>query len=45
MTEVGYIRVSSTDQHIRRQLEDIHLDKVFSEKISGGNAARPTLRE
>lgn len=45
MAEVGYIRVSSTDQNTRRQLEGVHLDKVFSEKISGGNAARLALRE
>lgn len=45
MAEVGYIRVSTADQHTRRQLEGVHLDKVFSEKISGSSAARPALRE
>lgn len=45
MADVGYIRVSSADQHTRRQLEDVHLDKVFTDKISGASAARPALRE
>jgi|TARA_R110002074_G_scaffold62876_1_gene151053 DNA invertase Pin-like site-specific DNA recombinase len=32
---VGYIRVSSATQSLDRQLDGIHLDKVFEEKVSG----------
>ena len=35
---VGYIRVSSTDQNVARQLEGVTLDKTFVEKMSGGSA-------
>lgn len=45
MADVGYIRVSSADQHTRRQLEGVHLDKVFTDKISGASTVRPALRE
>ena len=31
---IGYIRVSSLDQNIERQLEGIPLDKVFTDKAS-----------
>lgn len=44
MADVGYIRVSSADQHTRRQLEGVHLDKVFTDKISGASTG-PALRE
>lgn len=40
---VGYVRVSSEDQKFDRQLDGINLDKVFSEKISGGRRDRPEL--
>lgn len=40
---VGYIRVSSADQNIERQLENIPLDRVFTDKASGKNANRPEL--
>lgn len=45
MADVGYIRVSSADQHTRRQLEGVHLDKVFTDKVSGASTVRPALRE
>lgn len=32
---VGYIRVSSATQSLDRQLDGVHLDKVFEEKVSG----------
>ena len=35
---VGYIRVSSVDQNIDRQLEGIKLDKKFIDKASGKSA-------
>lgn len=34
--QVGYIRVSSTEQNTERQLDGISLDKTFTEKASGG---------
>lgn len=41
--KVGYIRVSSEDQNIGRQLEGISLDRTFVEKASGKNMERPEL--
>lgn len=40
---VGYIRVSSDDQHTDRQLADIKLDRVFTDKASGATLERPQL--
>lgn len=45
MANVGYIRVSTTDQETGRQLENIVLDKVFEEKISSAVPNRPILAE
>ena len=42
---IGYIRVSSEDQNIDRQLEGIILDKKFIDKVSGKNTKRPALTE
>jgi DNA invertase Pin-like site-specific DNA recombinase len=34
---VGYVRVSSADQNLARQLESIgEVDRVFQDKVSGG---------
>lgn len=41
--QVGYIRVSSTEQNTERQLDGIHLDKTFTEKASGGSRERSQL--
>jgi DNA invertase Pin-like site-specific DNA recombinase len=40
---IGYIRVSSSDQNPARQLEQVQLDKVFTDKASGKNSQRPEL--
>jgi DNA invertase Pin-like site-specific DNA recombinase len=32
---VGYIRVSTLDQHTERQLDGIQVDKTFTDKASG----------
>lgn len=40
---VGYIRVSSVDQRDDRQLEGIPLDRVFTDRVSGKDLARPQL--
>ena len=41
---IGYIRVSTHDQNTARQLDGIHLDKVFEEHASGKNTERPSLQ-
>lgn len=33
--KVGYVRVSSIDQNIGRQLEGIEVDRLFVDKASG----------
>lgn len=43
MSDVGYVRVSTVDQNHERQLEGVKLDKVFTDKASGGSKARPAL--
>ena len=42
---VGYIRVSSIDQNPERQLEDVALDKIFTDKASAKDVNRPQLME
>ncbi len=44
MARVGYIRVSSVDQNVDRQLDCVALDKVFTEKLSGATTDRPQLQ-
>lgn len=38
--KVGYIRVSSAEQNTERQLENLQLDKVFIDKLSGKDTNR-----
>ena len=40
---IGYIRVSSFDQNTDRQLENINVNKVFTDKASGKDIHRPEL--
>ncbi len=40
---MGYIRVSSGDQNPDRQLDDVHLDRVFTDHASGKDVHRPQL--
>lgn len=40
---VGYIRVSTVGQNTARQLDGQTVDKVFTDKCSGGDTARPAL--
>ncbi|MHB1610072.1 MAG: recombinase family protein [Sulfobacillus sp.] len=40
---VGYIRVSSIDQHTERQLDGIMVDRTFTDKASGKDTHRPQL--
>ncbi|HDS1736255.1 recombinase family protein [Pseudomonas sp. BP8] len=44
MARVGYIRVSSIDQNVDRQLDGVTLDKVFTDKESGATTDRPQLQ-
>jgi len=44
MANVGYLRVSTTDQKTDRQLDGAALDKVFEDKASAADTARPQLR-
>ena len=43
--KIGYIRVSSLDQNTSRQLEELILDKIFTDKISGKSIDRPELKK
>lgn len=48
MAKIGYIRVSSIDQNFSRQLkmmEDLNVDKLFQEKISGKDSNRPEFQK
>ena len=41
---IGYVRVSSADQNTERQLDGIELDRVFEDRCSGKDMARPELQ-
>lgn len=40
---VGYVRVSSVDQNTERQLDGVAVDRVFTDRASGKDTARPEL--
>jgi len=40
---IGYIRVSTLDQHTERQLEGVEVDKTLTDKASGKDTKRPQL--
>ena len=40
---IGYVRVSSFDQNPERQLEQVPVDKLFTDKASGKDTRRPEL--
>lgn len=40
---VGYVRVSTLDQRTERQLDGHELDRVFTDRASGKDTARPEL--
>lgn len=40
---IGYVRVSSFDQNPERQLEQVQVDKVFTDKASGKDTQRQEL--
>ncbi|CAO5682978.1 MAG: DNA-invertase hin [Holosporales bacterium] len=41
---IGYIRVSSIDQNIDRQKQDLIVDKLFIDRCSGKTIERPELK-
>lgn len=41
---IGYVRVSSYDQHIDRQLEHLEVDRVFIDQASGKDTRRAQLQ-
>jgi len=43
--KLGYIRVSSVDQNHECQLENVIVDKVFTDKCSGKDTNRPALTQ
>lgn len=40
---IGYVRVSSFDQNLERQVDHVQVDKVFTDKASGKDTQRPQL--
>ncbi|MGQ7396098.1 recombinase family protein [Streptococcus suis] len=45
MSRIGYVRVSSSDQNLDRQVENLKgVFKVFSDKLSGKDTHRPGLK-
>ncbi len=40
---IGYVRVSTLEQNTLRQLEQVQIDRVFTDKASGKDAQRPQL--
>lgn len=44
MSDVGYVRVSSEYQNTERQLDEVKLDKIFTDKTSGVDTQRPQLQ-
>ena len=40
---IGYVRVSTFDQNVDRQLEGQSLDRIFTDKASGKDVNRPQL--
>ncbi len=41
--KIGYIRVSTYDQNPERQLENIEVDPIYSDKASGKDVQRSQL--
>lgn len=39
--KIGYVRVSTVEQNESRQLDDLQLDKIFTDKCSGSKKDRP----
>ncbi|WP_448092700.1 recombinase family protein [Pseudomonas lini] len=44
MVDVAYIRVSSVEQNVDRQLDGLTFTKTFTDKVSGATTERPALQ-
>jgi len=42
---IGYVRVSTFEQNLERQLEGVSADRIFADKASGKDVKRPQLEE
>lgn len=42
---IGYVRVSTHEQNTQRQLEQVPVDRVFTDKASGKDVNRPELEQ
>jgi len=42
--KVGYIRVSTVDQNVIRQLDGVTIDRTFTDRVSGKSQDRPALQ-
>ncbi|KPV42697.1 recombinase family protein [Alicyclobacillus ferrooxydans] len=40
---IGYVRVSTFDQNAERQLQEVQVDRIFTDKASGKDRNRPQL--
>lgn len=40
---IGYVRISAFDQNPARQLEQVHVDRTFTDRASGKDTKRPEL--
>lgn len=40
---IGYVRISTFDQNPARQLEQVQVDRIFTDKASGKDTKRPEL--
>lgn len=43
--DIGYVRVSSFDQHTDRQLAGVQLDIIYKDTVSGKDTERPELKK
>ncbi len=40
---IGYVRVSTFEQNAQRQLDEVAVDRLFTDKASGKDTQRPQL--
>lgn len=45
MMDIGYVRVSSYEQHTDRQLEGVPIEMMFTDMVSGKDTNRPSLQK
>ena len=42
---IGYIRVSSLEQNVARQLEGVQVDRIYEDRVSAKDLKRPNLQD